>query len=75
MILSIVCVYCDVWGLYSGEYISQLGQGQASCAFNLSTCRCTEMGQMGLEGTYCREGEGFPSAFWVCNPTQNVQGK
>ena len=49
---SIVCVYDDVWCIYSGEYISRLCQGQATCALNLPSCRCTEMGQMSLEGSY-----------------------
>ena len=40
------------FALYSGEYTSQICQGQASCALDLPSCRCTEMGQMSLEGSY-----------------------
>ena len=39
-----------------GVYKSALCQGQASCALNLPSCRCTEMGQMSLEGTYWGKG-------------------
>ena len=73
-----VCVYCVymMCGVYTqGVYKSALCQGQASCALNLPSCRIAEMGQMSLEGSYWGEGEGFPSAFWVFIPTQNVQGK
>ena len=73
VILSVLYVLWCVGFILRGVYKSALCQGQASCALNLPSCRCTEMGQMSLEGTYW--GEGFPSAFWVCKPTQNVQGK
>ena len=72
-VLYVCIVMCGV--ILRGVYKSALCQGQALCALNLPSCICTEMGQMSLEGTYWGKGEGFPSAFWVCNPTQNIQGK
>ena len=67
--IECMCVLCvfdmyDVWGIYSALY-----QGQASCALNLPSCRCTEKGQMSLEGSYWGGG-GIPfSILGLCpNP-------
>ena len=75
-VLSVVCVLCvyDVWGIYSGEYISQLYVRGRPRALNLPSCRCTEMGQMSLDGSYWGEGRDSLQHFGFVSQPRMFKG-
>ena len=63
--MCVLCVY-DVWGIYSGEYISQL---------YIRSRPHVHLIYHPVDALKWGKGEKFPSALWVCDPTQKVQGK